>query len=132
MKILKSILAITVLALSTSSAMAAEFPDVSLEQLEKAIDAKSVVILDVNGSKSYANGHIPSAIDFSSVKNLSAKLPKDKNALIVAYCGGPRCSAYKKAATAAKKLGYTNVKHLSAGISGWKDAGKPLGKASSN
>jgi len=132
MKILKSILAITVLALATSSAVAGEFPDVSLDQLEKAIDAKSVVILDANGSKSYAKGHIPSAIDFSSVKNLSAKLPKNKNTLIVAYCGGPRCMAYKKAAAAAKKLGYTNVKHLSAGISGWKDAGKPLGKASTH
>jgi rhodanese-related sulfurtransferase len=38
--------------------------------------------------------------------------------------------AYKKAAVAAKELGYKNVKHLSAGISGWKDAGKPLGKSS--
>ena len=28
------------------------------------------------------------------------------------------------AAKAAKELGYTNVKHLSAGISGWKDAGE--------
>jgi len=27
-----------------------------------------------------------------------------------------------KAAVAAKKLGYTNVKHMKAGISGWKAA----------
>ena len=48
----------------------------------------------------------------------------DKKALIVAYCGGPRCNAYTAAANAAKELGYTNVKHLSAGISGWKAAGE--------
>ena len=30
------------------------------------------------------------------------------------------------AANAAKQLGYTNVKHLSAGISGWKEAKAPL------
>ncbi|BDS05548.1 hypothetical protein NT6N_05880 [Oceaniferula spumae] len=27
-----------------------------------------------------------------------------------------------KAAVAAKKLGYTNIKHMKAGISGWKAA----------
>jgi rhodanese-related sulfurtransferase len=51
-------------------------------------------------------------------------LPKDKNALVVAYCGGPKCKAYEAAAKAAEKLGYTNIKHLTAGISGWKDAGE--------
>ena len=34
--------------------------------------------------------------------------------------------AYKEAVVAAKKLGYTNVKHLSAGIHGWKDAGEKV------
>jgi rhodanese-related sulfurtransferase len=38
--------------------------------------------------------------------------------------------AYKQAATAAEKLGYKNVKHLSAGISGWKDAGEKTEKKS--
>ena len=37
-------------------------------------------------------------------------------------------SAYAAAAKVAKQLGYTNVRHLSAGISGWKDAGAPLEK----
>jgi len=45
--------------------------------------------------------------------------------LIVAYCGNPKCMAYQGAAKAAKKLGYTNIKHLSAGIAGWKSAGEP-------
>ena len=47
-------------------------------------------------------------------------LPADKNALIVAYCGGPKCGAWKKAAKAAAALGYTNIKHFSGGISGWQ------------
>jgi rhodanese-related sulfurtransferase len=68
-------------------------------------------------------------VDFTAVKGkLADALPKDKNALIVAYCGGPKCSAYKAAATAAEKLGYKNVKHMSAGISGWKEAGEKLDK----
>lgn len=56
-------------------------------------------------------------------------MPKDKHALIVAYCGGPQCQAYQSAAKAAQKLGYTNVKHLTAGISGWHDAGEKMEKA---
>jgi rhodanese-related sulfurtransferase len=52
-------------------------------------------------------------------------LPADKAALVVAYCGSPKCGAYKKAANAAVQLGYTNVKHFSGGISGWKSAGEP-------
>ena len=119
MKILKSVLAVMGMAVATSLAVAGEYPDISVDQLQQAIESNSAVVIDVNGSKSYAKGHIPGAIDFSSVKDLSAKLPKDKNALVVAYCGGPKCMAYKRAAQAAKELGYTNVKHLSAGISGW-------------
>lgn len=92
--------------------------------------AKSVTLLDANGSDSYKEGHIPGAIDFSATKSKLAKvLPKDKGALIVAYCGGPQCQAYQSAAKAAEKLGYTNVKHLTAGISGWQDAGEKMEKA---
>ena len=118
-----------VFALASTSAFAGGYGDVTIDQLEAAIDAGTVVVLDANGSKRYAKGHIPGAIDFSSAKDLAAMLPEDKSTMIVAYCGGPRCSAYMKAAKAAEKLGYTNVKHLSAGISGWKDAGKALEKA---
>ena len=56
---------------------------------------------------------------------LEAHLPRERP-LVVAYCGGPTCNAYSAAAKAAKELGYTNVKHLSAGISGWKAANAPL------
>jgi len=132
MNILKCMLAIVGLVVVTSSAAAGEYPDVTVDQLQQAIEANSVVVLDANGSETYAEAHIPGAIDFSAVKDLSPLLPENKDALIVAYCGGPRCSAYKKAAKAAKSLGYTNVKHLSAGISGWKDADKPVGTGTGN
>ena len=100
-------------------------PDISLAVLKLAIADKSVTLLDCNGSKSYANGHIPGAIDFEGCKtNLAKRLPMDKAALVVAYCGGPKCLAYQAGAAAATRLGYTNVKHFPGGISGWKDAGE--------
>lgn len=115
------------LSMFAASAMAAEFPDISIADLKKAIAEKKVVVIDVNGSNSYAKGHIPGAVDFASTGgDLTSALPSDKDALVVAYCGGPSCSAYKKAAQKAADLGYTNVKHLSAGISGWKKQGEQL------
>ena len=108
-----------------------ETPDISINDLKKAIEEKSVTVIDVNGTDSYNAGHIPTAIDYqASAEKLKDLLPKDKDALVVAYCGGPQCGAYKAAAKAAVALGYTNVKHLSAGISGWKSAGEKLEKAS--
>ena len=117
------------LALVAASGFAAEFPDISIADLKAAIADKKVVVIDVNGSSSYSAGHVPGASDFASKGgDLASALPADKNTLVVAYCGGPSCSAYKKAANKAAELGYTNVKHLSAGISGWKKAGETLEK----
>jgi rhodanese-related sulfurtransferase len=127
---MKKLLATIVCTLiAASTAFAGEYPDISITDLQKAIKKGEVTVLDVNGSKSYAKGHIPGAIDFKGNEDISKLLPKNKDALIVAYCGGPSCSAYKAGASAAEKLGYTNVKHLSAGISGWKKAGAELEKA---
>ncbi|MEO7299484.1 MAG: rhodanese-like domain-containing protein [Verrucomicrobiota bacterium] len=124
---MKKLIALAIATVFVGNIYAAEFPDVSIADLKSAIAAKKVTVIDVNGSKSYKKGHIPTAIDFDAHENnLTSVLPKDKDALIVAYCGSPKCRAYKEAATAAEKLGYKNVKHLSAGIVGWKSAGEKV------
>lgn len=126
---MKKLLGLFAAAVFALSIIAGEFPDISINELKKAIAEKKVTVIDVNGTESWQKGHIPSAIDFETNEEKLAKmLPQDKNALIVAYCGGPKCMAYKQAANAAAKLGYKNVKHLSAGISGWKDAGEKTEK----
>ena len=81
---------------------AAEAPDISLADLKQAIADKDVVLIDCNSTKSYASGHIPGAIDLQSAGDgLAGMLPKDKATLIVAYCGGPKCMAYKAGVEAA-------------------------------
>lgn len=126
---MKKLLALLATAILASSAYAGEFPDISIKALKKAIEAKKVVLIDVNGTESWEQGHIPGAVNFESQQaKLASVLPTDKKALVVAYCGGPKCKAYQAAATAAEKLGYKNVKHLSAGISGWKEAGQKTEK----
>ncbi len=114
------------LVLSAFTAVASsQFPDISHDELKQAMKEKKVTLIDVNGSESYAKGHIPGAIDFTANEDkLAANLPKDKAALVVAYCGNERCKAYQQAAIKAKEMGYTNVKHYSKGIAGWKSSGE--------
>ena len=104
-------------------------PEISLQDLRALVENKNkkpMAIIDANGEKSYLEGHIPGALHFAKIEtNLSAALPTDKGALVVAYCGSPMCTAWEDAATKVKALGYTNVKHLKAGIKGWKDAKYP-------
>ena len=128
MKKLFTLLAAVMVA---TSVFAGEFPDISVTEVKALVESKKAVFIDVNGSQSFAKGRIPGALDYAAIKaNLADSLPKDKNTLIVAYCGGPKCKAYQAAADAAAKLGYKNVKHMSAGISGWKEAGQKLEKNS--
>ena len=128
MKKLLTLLATSALAVSC---YAGEFPDVSVTEVKDLAESKKAVIIDVNGTESFNKGHVPGALDYAAIKDkLAEVLPKDKNATIVAYCGGPKCKAYQAAATAAEKLGYKNIKHMSAGIAGWKEAGQKMEKSS--
>lgn len=126
---MKKMLSFCAAALVATAVYAAQYPDIKIDDLKSAMSSKKVTLLDANGTDSYKEGHIPGAIDFAANHDrLANVLPKDKGALIVAYCGGPKCTAYKTAAKAAEKLGYTNVKHLAAGISGWRESGQKVEK----
>lgn len=127
MKILTTLFIALGLAAGVAIAGSSKVPDISHSDLQAALQAKAVTVLDVNGSDSFKEGRIPGAIDFIAQKaQLAALLPQDKNALVVAYCGNEYCSAYLAAATAAMELGYKNVKHYSPGIDGWKKSGAKL------
>jgi rhodanese-related sulfurtransferase len=129
MKLITITLLATALMASVVQA-GSEVGEITLDELKQAVASNLVTLIDVNGTDSYKSGHIPGAIDFEASKDeLASKLPAEKDALIVAYCGGPACGAYKKGATAAMELGYTNVKHYKGGLSGWKEAGEELAKA---
>ena len=126
---MKKLLALLAVTLLSANAFAGSFADISLPDLKAAIAAKKVTLLDVNGPVTYANGHIPGAIDYTAhTADLASVLPSDKSSLIVAYCGNEHCGAYARAAEAAQKLGYTNIQHFKPGIAGWKAAGEPTAK----
>ena len=122
---MKKFLTLLVTAVLSMNAFAGSFPDISLADLKSAISTKKVTLLDVNGPVTYANGHIPGALDYTAhTADLAKFLPADKNSLIVAYCGNEHCGAYARAAEAARNLGYPNVQHFKPGIAGWKASGE--------
>jgi rhodanese-related sulfurtransferase len=124
---MKTLFLAALLSCAAALSAADSFADVSHDELLAAVKEKKAVIIDVNGSESYAAGHIPGALDWQAVKgDLAKHLPADKSTLVVAYCGNEQCGAYKQAAKAAQDLGYTNVKHYSKGIAGYKTSGAPI------
>ncbi len=98
----------------------AHFPQISKAELKKVAAEQSATIIDVNSAASFKKVHVPGAIHFGSHrKDFASILPKTKDQLIVAYCGGAQCSAWHQAAEEACQLGYTNVRHFKEGIQGW-------------
>jgi len=67
--------------------------EIKTAELKALIDAKTdFTLVDARPEKRWAASHIPSAvsIDTKAYKKKSGKLlPKDKNELVVTYCGGP-------------------------------------------
>ncbi len=83
---------------------------------------KNVVVVDSRPYKvKYTKGHIPGAINisFSEFDKKADLLPKDKNSLLIFYCGGLKCKLSHKSAKKAEKLGYTNVKVYAKGYPDW-------------
>ena len=118
-------LGLNAFAAGTDCTKEENFPQISKAELQQKLDEKAVFLVDVNGTKSYTKAHVPTAVDYATTKATFAKtLPAEKSALVVAYCGGPSCGAWKTAATEACKLGYTNVKHFKEGIKGWTATAK--------
>ncbi|MBC7692397.1 MAG: rhodanese-like domain-containing protein [Methylotenera sp.] len=104
----------------TTCADEAHYPLITKAELKDVAAKKAAFIVDVNSEESFKKVHVPGAIHFAAnEKEFTQVLPKDKNTMIVSYCGGVQCSAWKKAAQEACNLGYTNIRHFKEGIQGW-------------
>jgi len=80
---------------------------------------ENVMIIDARPKRAkYDKGHIPMAVSIpdSQFDKMTDKLPADKDALLIFYCGGLKCKLSHKSAAKAEKLGYTNVKVFAAGF----------------
>ena len=84
-------------------------------------------LFDARPAKRFGAGHIPGAQSaFPKDPEFLAKLPEDKAALLVFYCGGPTCPFTGHSVKLAQDAGYTNIRGFQAGLPGWKKAKLPV------
>ncbi len=86
-----------------------------------------VWLLDVRSPTSYAEGHLPTAINIplAQLAEKLGTLPKDKT--IVTYCSTLTCALAPKAALMLAEKGF-KVMELSGGIATWNEYGFPIEK----
>lgn len=93
-----------------------------VQQYAKVPMADNVMIIDARPKRAkYDKGHIPMAVSIpdSQFDERTDQLPADRDALLIFYCGGPKCKLSHKSAAKAEALGYQNVKVFEAGFPGW-------------
>ena len=92
---------------------------ISPDGLNKMIQKQQVTVVDVNSRQSWIKARVPGALNLDPADYNESDLPPDKESTLVFYCSNPMCRKAPNAARRAKKMGYSNVKVMSAGISGW-------------
>ncbi len=116
---------------------------VTTDELKGWLDhKKNMLIVDTMPYEdSYKKQHIPSAVNFlfpvPEMKSIDDKtkaafenlLGKNKDRIIVFYCGFTKCTRSHNGAMWATKLGYKNVYRQPGGIKAWMEADYPVEKA---
>jgi len=111
---------------STDESAAAKLPTVTIDEVDQQLAKGACQAVDANGEGTRKHmGVVPGAVLLTDEATYSlSELPADKSKPLVFYCGGPQCVASHHAAARAITAGYTNVKVMPDGISGWVKAGK--------
>lgn len=99
---------------------------ISPQDLHLQIQQQAVTVIDVNSTQSWMKAHVPGALNLDPENYTLGELPSDKASSLVFYCSNPMCRKAPNAARRAKKMGYENIRVLSAGITGWLSAKLPV------
>lgn len=115
---------------ATQGVQIGSIPTLSVDELEAKLARGECRAVDANTDATRRRfGVIPGAVLLSDYETfLQSELPADKSKGLVFYCANEHCSSSDEAAARAVTAGYTNVKLLPAGITGWAKAGKQTAK----
>jgi rhodanese-related sulfurtransferase len=94
-------------------------------ELQAALDAGAVTVVDALPASYYDQAHLPGALNLveADVEAEAPRLLPDKSAAIVTYCSNAACGNSQNVATKLERLGYTNVRKYRDGIQDWAEAG---------
>ena len=104
---------------------------ITRDELQAAIAAGTVTIVDALGGDYYAKQHLPGAVALApgDVDTLAPAVLPDRDAAIVTYCTGPSCPNSGQVADRLTALGYAHVRKYRDGIEDWVAAGLPTESA---
>lgn len=118
-RFLMSLAAVATLSLSAGAVtvmageQAAPIPEgvrvVSTDELNALKGKPNVYIFDARSHDAYEKSHLDGAQNLPLAEFDAKKLPADKTAQLIFYCGGPSCPLAPTSAGKAKAAGYQNV-----------------------
>ncbi len=108
---------------TSNTSLQVDFPTVY--QIWKQGDA---VFVDARSAANFKRGHIPGAVNVpvNRVKHGLSTLPKNKDTLLITYCGNVECPNAYQLLNALLAHDYRNVKMFPQGLRGWQALGYPL------
>jgi rhodanese-related sulfurtransferase len=101
-----------------------------VQEAKKIYDSKKAVFVDARSDDLYKQGHIKGALSLplsrfaDLIHEIIVKYPP--GVCMIAYCSGRECDEGYKLAQHLQGAGYTNVRVLIDGLSGWESHGFPL------
>jgi rhodanese-related sulfurtransferase len=93
--------------------------------LRQRMQSEGITIFDVNSRGSWLAARIPGARHLDHESFVESDLPAERDHALVFYCSNPLCRKAPLAARRARKMGYSEIHVLAAGITGWLAAGLP-------
>jgi len=106
-------------------AMLMGLKSISPADLQRRMAEEPLTVVDVNARQSWLQARVPGAVNVLPDFDASM-LPSDRARPLVFYCSNPLCRKAPQAARKAVKLGYADVRVMSAGITGWLGASLPV------
>jgi rhodanese-related sulfurtransferase len=113
----------------------AKTPEISTEEMRRALEGKSAAVFDVRPPLEFAISHIPGAVNVAQKPGTSKALyisdsvevervvGGKKFAPIILYCNGPFCGKSKRLSEDLLSAGFTNVRRYQLGIPVWRALG---------
>lgn len=100
-----------------------QFPTFAAQEMEDAVIAREVIIVDARSDSQYDRGHIANAVNVpidatpSARRSVTDKIIR--SARLVVYCQSERCSIHQQVASWLASEGFTNVCLYSGGWDEW-------------
>ncbi len=104
--------------------MIAQLQDLSPQDVQVALAAGAITLIDVREPREFAAERIPGALNFPLSTFEPAAVPHHPDRPVVFHCQAGRRS--EKAAALAREAGAGGDRHLAGGLNAWKQAGLSL------